>query len=360
MEVAKYPTGIDSRLEDIKPLLHMTPHDDDVFMIGIHGLGGGGKTSLAKAICNDIADKFDDWCFLWDVRTTDLVLSQQTLLRQLLREPEFTVPSVDQGKRLIKERLCHKRVLVVMDDVDNSDQLDALAGDLDWFGKRSRVIITTRDRHVLASAPVQHVYEISLLEKGEAESLFRRHAFRDGQENIKIDDLLIDRFLVYAARLPMALVVLGSFLIRRKEPEWKSTLEKLDKNPDKTINSMLKISFDGLDDQQKEIFLDIACFFKGWKRDCVTKILDSCGFATLIETEVLVERCLVTVEDDDFRMHDLLEVMGKSIVHDEKAIGIPSRIWTAKDFLRVLSDGVVRIYQVIVCARIIDCTIITF
>ncbi|KAI4310453.1 hypothetical protein MLD38_035431 [Melastoma candidum] len=133
MEVAKYPTGINSRLEDVKPLLHMTPHVDEVFMTGIHGIGGGGKTTLAKAICNDIADNFDDWCFLQDVRTTDLVLSQQTLLRQLLREPDLIVPSVDQGKHLIKERLCHKRVLVILDNLDSSDQLDALAGGCDWF-----------------------------------------------------------------------------------------------------------------------------------------------------------------------------------------------------------------------------------
>ncbi|KAI4310445.1 hypothetical protein MLD38_035423 [Melastoma candidum] len=133
LEVAKHPTGIDSRLEKIKPLLDMSPHVDDVLMIGIHGLGGVGKTTLAKAICNNIAEEFDDWCFLWDVRMTDLVISQQSLLRQLLREPDFIVPSVHQGKHLIKERLCHKRVLIILDNLDSSDQLDALAGDRDWI-----------------------------------------------------------------------------------------------------------------------------------------------------------------------------------------------------------------------------------
>jgi hypothetical protein len=50
------------------------------------------------------------------------------------------------------------------------------------------------------------------------------------------------------------------------------------KIPNKTIQEILKISYDGLDDSVKNIFLDIACFFKGQESDHVTSILEGCGF----------------------------------------------------------------------------------
>ena len=44
------------------------------------------------------------------------------------------------------------------------------------------------------------------------------------------------------------------------------------------IQSVLKISFDRLDDVEKEIFLDIVCFFKGKDKDFVSRILNGCYF----------------------------------------------------------------------------------
>ncbi|KAI4385124.1 hypothetical protein MLD38_003183 [Melastoma candidum] len=164
LEVAENPVGMTSRLEDVKPFLHIDPHTEDVSVLGILGLGGVGKTTLSKAILKEHFHKFDDWCFLPNIREESgalngLALLQQKLLRKLLAQENLTVSSVDEGKVLIKERLRSKAVLVILDDVDKYDQFDALAGDLNWFGKRSRIIITTRDRHMLPSDRVQHVYE---------------------------------------------------------------------------------------------------------------------------------------------------------------------------------------------------------
>ncbi|KAI4326091.1 hypothetical protein MLD38_031438 [Melastoma candidum] len=140
LEVAKYPVGIDRKLEEVRPLLHLDPHESNVYMIGIAGEGGIGKTTISKAICNDVADRFDDWCFLRNVRESSrdargLALLQQELLRKLLSDEHLTVQSVDAGIPMIKERLCNKRVLIILDDVDELAQLDALAGSRSWFGK---------------------------------------------------------------------------------------------------------------------------------------------------------------------------------------------------------------------------------
>ena len=59
------------------------------------------------------------------------------------------IHNVDQGINVIKQRLCHKKILLVLDDVDHSSQLEKLCERCDWFGLGSRIIVTTRDHHLL-------------------------------------------------------------------------------------------------------------------------------------------------------------------------------------------------------------------
>ncbi|KAM4078068.1 hypothetical protein ACB094_09G008600 [Castanea mollissima] len=65
---------------------------------------------------------------------------------------------VHQGVNIIKNRLCHKKVLLVLDDVNHVHQLEKLAGEHHWFGLGSRIIITTRDEHVLVAHRVRKIY----------------------------------------------------------------------------------------------------------------------------------------------------------------------------------------------------------
>ncbi|KAI4364291.1 hypothetical protein MLD38_020402 [Melastoma candidum] len=343
LEVATYPVGIDRHVKEIKKLLHIDPHANDVLMLGLHGQGGAGKTTLSKGICNDIAKEFDSWCFLRDIRKRasniidGLEHLQLMLLRDLLSEEGLTVSSVDQGKHLIKERLSNKRVLVILDDVDDGSQFDALAGNLNWFGAGSRIIITTRNRHVLSLDRVQHVYHVDLLSKEEATTLFRLHAFSKIQGQTNIDQKLVDSFVQYAKGLPLALEVLGRYLRGRGAKEWEGKLKELANSPDPTINSALKISLEGLEDPHKEMFLDVACFFKGWNAEDVEKILDSCGFVTSLGMNILIERSLVKVVDGKIEMHDLQEEMGQSIIRGV-CFKDRSRIWRYDDFLEILSE----------------------
>lgn len=79
---------------------------------------------------------------------------------------------------MIRSKLRHKRVLLVIDDVDEFDQLQALAGQRDWFGLGSRIIITTRDRHLLVRCEVEDIYMVEKLNYNEALHLFSWKAFR--------------------------------------------------------------------------------------------------------------------------------------------------------------------------------------
>ncbi|KAF8017445.1 hypothetical protein BT93_H2580 [Corymbia citriodora subsp. variegata] len=344
LHVTKHPVGIDSRVQELISLSQKESDDDDVLMIGVWGPGGIGKTTIAKAIYNAIQRQFRGSSFLARVRETSnqsngLIALQDKLLCQILVNRKPTVHSVDGGVTLIRERLCYKKVLLVLDDVDNLCQLNALAGKGDWFGKGSRIIVTSRDKHLLNSHGINCVYEVRTLEVNEALDLFVWHAFPNKTVEIKKD--LIDQALHYANGLPLALEVLGSFLCGRKESAWRSTLHKLFESPDQTINRVLKTSFDGLHDNEKEIFLDIACFFKGKSMKYIKEVLDSCDLHTTIGIEVLIERSLITYENGTFQMHDLIQLMGKDIVNNECSNdpGKCSRLWLFKDVFQILQQN---------------------
>ncbi|XP_039155731.1 disease resistance protein RPV1-like, partial [Eucalyptus grandis] len=343
LSVAKYPVGVGSRVENVKLLLSTS--SDDVRMIGTWGTGGVGKTTIAKAIYNSIADQFDGCSFLANVRETSsrpdgLVHLQKKLLSQILWKGDLAVLSVDGGANLIRDRLCCRKILLVLDDADHEDQLNALARECAWFGKGSRIIITTRDKHVLTSHGIDQVYKVEPLDRGEAFTLLSSYAFT-GNQTKGISRDLIDNILGYANGLHLVIVVLGAFLRGRSRGEWESTLETLAESPNKDINNVLKISFDALDNNQKDIFLDIACFFKGRERDYVTRVLDGCGLKTLIGMQTLIERSLVTIEKEgNVQMHDLIELMGQDIVKQEYPYEPEkrSRLWCYDDVFEVLSE----------------------
>ena len=81
---------------------------------------------------------------------------------------------------------------------------------------------------------------------------------------------------------------------------------------------MFKISFDGLEEREKSIFLDIACFFKGVGfKSRVTYILETLYDNLDIDIEVLQEKSLITITREGFQMHDLLQQLGKIIAPRE-------------------------------------------
>ncbi|KAI5413575.1 hypothetical protein KIW84_057952 [Lathyrus oleraceus] len=319
---------------------------NDVLLLGVWGMGGVGKTTIAKAIYNKIGRNFDGRSFVANIRevweeNASQVNLQEKLLFDIFKEMTTKIQSIENGKIILKDKLCHRRVLIVLDDVNTLDQLNALCGSHKWFGLGSRIIITTRDRHILRCNRVNEVYEMKNMDESESVELFSWHAFK--QASPAKDFAEISRNVVeYSGGLPLALEVLGSYLFDRGLIEWHSVLEKLKIIPNDQVQKKLKISYDGLNDYtEKEIFLDIACFFIGMDRNDVILVLNGSRLFAEIGISILVERSLVTVDDKNkLGMHDLLRDMGREIIR-EKSPEEPEarcRLWFHDDVLDVLSN----------------------
>ncbi|KAI9116869.1 hypothetical protein K1719_012235 [Acacia pycnantha] len=233
-----------------------------------------------------------------------------------------------EGRKLIKRRLCNKKVLLVLDDVSDISQLENLAGKEGWFAKGSRIIMTTRDQHLLVQYGVSQ-YKMNILSEAESYQLFLQKTFKGAEPNE--DYLELSNIVVKSAEgLPLALEVFGSFLCGRSKSEWADALGKV---PPNGILEILKVSFDGLKYNEKTIFLDLTCFFNGWQKKIVMQFLESSGLYPEIRVKVLIEKSLVTENKGCLRVHDMLQEMGKEIVFSESFddAGKRSRIWCLED-----------------------------
>lgn len=322
----------------------------DVRTIGICGMGGVGKTVLAQAVFRAICHEFEASCFIANVSDNSkehgLVYLQKHLLNNLLGL-DADILDIDQGIVLLRKRLHSKKVLIILDDVASREELEALVGNgkqlNHMFGSGSRVIVSTRNMHLLKVYEVKIMYKVEVLTKEEARKLFCLIAFKGNDPPSDYGDLC-DSITTYTGGVPLALVILANLLYARSLEDWKSALDKLKSIPDESIMGPLRTSFDSLDVTEKEIFLDIACFFNGDDVYRVKKILDSCGFYPNIGISVLIDKCLVDVVKSKLWMHDLLKELGRNIIYMEspKNPGSRSRLWYHEDAYHVLLKNKVK------------------
>ncbi|KAH0764647.1 hypothetical protein KY285_000518 [Solanum tuberosum] len=329
--------GIDTQIEKVESLLEM--EIDDVRIVWICGMGGVGKTTIANAIYIKLSSsKFKDACFLEDIKEKKhrMYSLQNILLSKLLGEKENCVNNKEEGRSLMARRLQFKKVLLVLDDIDHRDQLDYLAGDLRWFGKGSRIIATTRDKRLIRNSVL---HEMETLLDRDAIKLFNQYAFMENVPDECFEYLTLE-IVSHAKGHPLALKVWGSLLYKKDIIVWRSALDRIRENSGSEIIENLKISYDGLEPNEQEIFLDIACFFRGKEKEKVMQILESCDFPAEYGLSVLIDKSLVFISDHNkIQMHDLIQDMGQYIVKMQKHPGERSRLWKIEDVKEVMVDN---------------------
>ncbi|XP_058728232.1 TMV resistance protein N-like [Vicia villosa] len=326
--------GISRHIAHVESLLCSGPAD--MHIIGIWGMGGIGKTTIADAVFAKVSYQYEGCYFAANVREKwrNQIKLRNKVLAQVLGDQSIDINTPTMSSRFVVERLKCKKVLVVLDDVSLSKQIEYLVGGRDWFGPGSRIIVTTRNKEVF-NGGVDGVYQVMALNSREALEVFSFNAFQQDCPPMEYQ-YLTERAVDYAKGIPLALKILGSHLRFKRPKERESALEKLKKIPKAEIYDVLRLSYEGLDPEEQNIFLDIACCLKGETKSQIASILDACGFSTEIGMRTLEDKSLVTVsKNNTVHMHDLLQEMGRYVEYMKKP-GERSRLWDPKEVYNVL------------------------
>ncbi|GAU35107.1 hypothetical protein TSUD_162120 [Trifolium subterraneum] len=331
--------GIQPQVKTLENLLKLGSDDDEFRVLGILGMDGIGKTTLATVLYDKISHRyqFGACCFIENVSTIyrdgGAIAVQKQILHQTLKEKNMDAYSPSEISGIITNRLHNMKLLVVLDDVDQIEQLQELHIKTKLLCPGSRIIITTRDVHILELYGADGIHEVELMNDNDAQELLCRKASKTVDNSSNDYAKLIPKVLKYAQGLPLAIRVMGSFLYNRNTTQWRATLKGLENNPDSGIMKVLQSSFEGLELREKEIFLHVACFFEGERDDYVRRILDACGLQPEIGISLIAEKSFITIRNQEIHMHKMLQQLGKKIVreqHPDKP-SFWSRLWFYRD-----------------------------
>jgi len=346
--VAKYVVGLDRSSRSVIETLNQM--GNNVGVLSVVGMGGIGKTTLAWEVflhfaMNDTS-KFEKQSFLKNVRESPVLDLQKQLVRDLLQEDVKSREDFNRWFNLFMGR----KVLIVIDDIDKKPQFEQLIPEINKLARGSRVLITSRDRNLVANimekAECKYAsHEVAALNNPDARQLFNSHAFHSSNVTDGFHDVA-QRVADACAGLPLALEVIGSLLFdKRKEHDldcWEQTIKTLHEEND--ILDKLKISYDGLSTSASQLmFLDIACFFIGKHETMAMQIFQSCKYdykGPAASFRSLVDKSLVKLDGDGrIVMHDLLRDMGREVVKNQSLMdkAPPSHLWDPEIAERVLA-----------------------
>ncbi|KAG0601993.1 hypothetical protein M758_11G152900 [Ceratodon purpureus] len=263
-----------------------------VRVLGLHGTGGIGKSTICKVLCNEYYTKFQGRVCHLELRedANELQLLQEALRRLTDTKPELLVGmNIDMCRYRLKAVMHRRPVFLVIDNIlDTVKSIDQATTYLKaGYNQGSIVVVAARSIGQLTGLGIDEseCLEMPELEIDEARSLFLDQ-FQIIPENIDEEDEELLMRCVKRCRfrkgdsanyqfIPLALKVLGTqlwYILRFNPKQWVGKLEQFDnlnliRQDEHPIFSVLRWSFDALQREDQLIFIDAALFFPRFKND---------------------------------------------------------------------------------------------
>ncbi|XP_050252183.1 probable disease resistance protein At4g27220 isoform X5 [Quercus robur] len=316
--------------------------DDTIPAIGVCGMGGLGKTMLVGKIATQaMKDKLFE-------RIVTVVVSQTPNLKQIQKEIakelqlKFKDEDTDfQQAHLLRERLKKEKILLIVDDIWNKIDLDALGISLGDDRKGSKLLLTSRFRDVLVNdMDAEKIFQVEVLSNEEAKFLFVK-IVGDFAETLNFQSTMVE-VVKECAGLPIAITTVANTLKNKKNPNvWKDALQQLKRANPTQIKGMhekvylsIKFSYNFLSKEAQSLFL----FCSSFKEDMVIQIdllwrylvgLDFLEDVYKMEevrnrvhtlVEILKDSCLLLEGkwSGTFKMHDVIRDVAIHIADKEK------------------------------------------
>ncbi|CAM6128893.1 unnamed protein product [Calypogeia fissa] len=329
-------------------LLEITEKVAKFRTLGLFGMGGLGKTTLAMATFNTLAPQFEYTCFVANVKKFQGDVN--TLKTQAWEQMHRCGEKVTEKCKWYTLR--GKKLLLALDDItDDFSSTHGISILLNLFratSSESRVIVTSREGEL--EKRFDGIHRVKQLTKPAAREVFRNHAFPEKAQVPQVLEKLVNGIVSKCGGLPLALGVLGSYLYTvEDQEEWQRTHDALQNGEawsviEKNLWAVLRISYNGLNEKEQQIFLDATTFFSNtnwtlgqakaaWRVTCNLKYVER-------QWQTLVKLSLVhNVKDHEhILVHEQLQSLGRVIASDSSNNG-KRRVWDGNEGIEVLSNA---------------------
>ena len=340
MQVNNMVVGLERNLTKAKDCLK------EVKILGVIGMGGIGKTTLANVIFHELKSTYNASYFAKDLKSkSDSLGILCDVLKDFNKDLKSLPTNLMDAQNMLKQFMVGKKVLIILDDIRDQYQLDDLLHP-DTLSDNTGItlIITTRHWDKIKDCMRENgKVEVGTLDENAANKLFILHSYGSGGSLPTAFRDIGGRIVKACNGLPLSLAVLGAFLRDKWRLRcWERALQRTKRGrcldgdqeyEDRKLWSTLRISFDGLGTDEKNMFLDIACFFckdvwhEGMSVRRALHVWTMNDIPPIESWNILIERSLVNVDIyGHIEMHDQLRVMGRMIVEkDGEYLG--TRIW---------------------------------